>query len=617
MTVDHPPSPAPARAPTPPLAAPGRAAFGRAWTEQRAGVILLSTAVVLLLLVLAALTERAVHQGDVLRGVSADGVDLSGMSEREALAALQRSSYRIRTRPITLHAGTHELSIDPSALGLTVDARATVRAAREDGRSHNPLAQLAGTVLRRFRNDEVSMVVRFDRDRFDGVLDGWVAQTGKGLVDGGLRFEGTKVIVIPPKAGIGIGRGEARAAIVAALRRGESDAGTLTIGRTTPAIDAADAHAAARRARRVLAAPVTVIVDRTPLVLTPGQVAATLATQVVRSHLELRADPEGLRVALGPALAALETAPKDATFAVNGSAVSVVAAVTGRQVDLEAVSREITRGRHRFDAPRREVQPARSTAWAEGLHITDLVSSFTTNHPCCAPRVTNIHRAADTITGAIVDPGQTFSLNNALGPRTAEKGYVAAPSIGADLEYEDAVGGGVSQLSTTLFNAVFFGCYQDVTHTVHALYIARYPMGREATLNYPSIDNRFRNDTGAGVLIRTSYSATSITVSLYGSKEGRTCRAEGPNVLSTTPPEVKLVDDPTLPAGTTKELAPGHTGYVVENFRIISRPGQPDQRERYLEHYAMTPTKIANGTGPPAPPPTVPAPPPTVPPPKP
>lgn len=608
MTVENPPSPAPPRAATPPLAAPGRAALGRAWTEQRTGLVLLAVATTLLVLVLATLTERALHQGDVLRGVSAGGVDLSGMSEREALAALQRSSQRLLTRPITLRAGSRALSVDPSALGLTVDERATVRAAREDGRNHNPVDQLVGTVARRLRNDQVSMVLHFDRDRFDGVLDGWVAQTGRGLVDGGLRFEGTNVVVIPPKAGIGIDRGEARAAVIGALRRGESDAGTLAIGRTTPAIDTADVHAAARRARRVLAAPVTVTVDTTPLVLTPGQVAATLSTQVVSSHLELRADPEGLRAAFGPRLAALETAPADATFAVSGTSVSVVPAVVGQQVDLEGVARQIARGRHQFAAPRRQVPPARSTAWAEGLHITELVSSFTTNHPCCAARVTNIHRAADTINGLIVEAGQTFSLNNALGPRTAEKGYVSAPSIGADLEYEDAIGGGVSQVSTTLFNAVFFGCFKDVTHTVHALYITRYPMGREATLNYPSIDNKFRDDSSSGVLIRTSHTGTSITVSLYGNKEGRTCRAEGPNVLSTTPPEIKLIDDPTLPLGTTKELDPGHAGYVVENFRIISRVGQPDQRERYLEHYAMTPTKIANGTGPPPPPPPVPPP---------
>jgi vancomycin resistance protein YoaR len=180
----------------------------------------------------------------------------------------------------------------------------------------------------------------------------------------------------------------------------------------------------------------------------------------------------------------------------------------------------------------------------------------------------------------------------------------------------------VSQLSTTLYNASFFGCYQDVTHTVHALYISRYPMGREATLNYPSIDNKFRNDTDAGVLIRAYYSNSSITVALYGSKAGRTCRAEGPNVLETIPVEREYVDDPALPVGAERQLSQGSTGYVVENFRIISRVGQPDVRERYVERYQMARAKYARGTGPPpastttVPPPVapvVPPPPPTVP----
>ena len=136
--------------------------------------------------------------------------------------------------------------------------------------------------------------------------------------------------------------------------------------------------------------------------------------------------------------------------------------------------------------------------------------------------MTNIHLAADT---SRHDRGARSDLQpQRCSARTTDKGY-RSPGIGANLEFEDSVGGGVSQLSTTLFNAVFFGCYEDVTHTVHALYISRYPMGREATLNYPSIDNKFRNDSHSGVLIRAFYSGTSVTVALYGSKEGRSCRA--------------------------------------------------------------------------------------------
>jgi vancomycin resistance protein YoaR len=565
----------------------------------------------LAIVVFATVAERVVHRDEVLPGVRAGGVDLGGLSEREALAALQHTGTELLTRPITLTAGSKRLSVDPSAVGLQVDERATVRAAREAGRADNPVDQLLGAALRRIRPDDVPMVVRFDEDRFAGVLDGWVAATGKGLVDGGLRFEGTTVVEIPPQSGTGIGRAATRARVVETLEAGRSNAGTLAIGPTTPAVDAADVTRAARRARALLAAPVVVTVTGFPLTLTPEQVAPTLSTEVVASRLDLKVDPNLLRIALGPPLGNLETAPKNADFAINGTAVSVVPAVIGKQLDLNAVADQIADGHHAVTAGLHDVPPARTTEWAQKLNITELVGTFTTRHAAGQPRVTNIHRGADVINGTILEPGQTFSLNEALGPRTTAKGYVEAPQIGADLEYEDSVGGGVSQLSTTLYNAVFFGCYQDVTHTVHALYISRYPMGREATLNYPSIDNQFRNDSSSGVLIRTYYSSTGITVSLYGNKEGRSCRAEGPHILQTIPPEVEYVADPALPAGQEKPIESGHTGYVVENFRIISRPGQPDKRERYVERYSMSKTKIARGTG--GAPPSTTAPPPTAP----
>jgi vancomycin resistance protein YoaR len=419
------------------------------------------------------------------------------------------------------------------------------------------------------------------------------------------------VAEIRPRAGVGIDRDDAERRIVAALRSGTADLGALRIGPTRPAIGPAEVAAAARSARRLLAAPVQIVTGASTLTLQPTDLGPTLRTQIVNSRLTLRVDVASLRAALGPALVAVETVPKDATFAVSGTTVSIVPSVDGVTVGLTRVADEIARGHHHVIAPTRTTPPARTTEWAQNLNITELVYSFTTQHPCCQPRVDNIHLAADTINGTIVEPGQTFSLNGALGPRTTEKGYKLAPGIGANLEFEDSVGGGVSQLSTTLFNAVFFGCYEDVTHTVHALYISRYPMGREATLNYPSIDNKFRNDSPFGVLIRTSYSGTSVTVSLYGNKGGRTCTADGPHVLQTIPIEPEYIDDPALPVGTQKLISHGSTGYVVENFRIIHYGDnqQPDIRQRFRERYSMAKAKIARGTGLPTTTTTVPPPP--------
>jgi len=168
-----------------------------------------------------------------------------------------------------------------------------------------------------------------------------------------------------------------------------------------------------------------------------------------------------------------------------------------------------------------------STEDAQALGPFGRVSSFTTRHPCCQNRVTNIQLIARATNGAMVMPGQTFSLNSRVGRRTEAKGYKRAGAIiGGKVVCCDSpvnVGGGTSQFATTLWNAIFFGCYQDVFHQPHSLYFSRYPYVREATLGFPSPDVKFRNDSAAPVYIQTSYSSTSITVTLFGNNGGRKC----------------------------------------------------------------------------------------------
>ncbi len=126
-----------------------------------------------------------------------------------------------------------------------------------------------------------------------------------------------------------------------------------------------------------------------------------------------------------------------------------------------------------------------------------MVSTFTTHHPCCASRVTNIHTIANIVNGAIVMPGATFSLNKFVGPRDTKRGFVEAPMIEDGL-FEDSVGGGISQFATTMYNAVFFAGLKDITHTPHSYYISRYPAGREATVSYPEPNLIFQNDEPTG-----------------------------------------------------------------------------------------------------------------------
>jgi vancomycin resistance protein YoaR len=167
--------------------------------------------------------------------------------------------------------------------------------------------------------------------------------------------------------------------------------------------------------------------------------------------------------------------------------------------------------------PSKPVEQDGGTARVETLGITELVSEFTTNHACCESRVTNIHRIADIVRGAIIHPGERFSVNDFVGERTIEKGFVPAGAIQQG-HFKDDVGGGVSQFATTLFNAAFFAGLDFDDYQSHTIYISRYPYGREATINYPDVDLAVVNNTPYGILIWTAYDDTSITVEMYSTK---------------------------------------------------------------------------------------------------
>jgi vancomycin resistance protein YoaR len=216
---------------------------------------------------------------------------------------------------------------------------------------------------------------------------------------------------------------------------------------------------------------------------------------------------------------------QDASFTASGKGVSSTPGVNGWKVDttkgVAAVVAAVEKGATTAVVPVTVVKP-------KDKPVDQLIGIFTTYHPCCAARVTNIHEMAKLVDGHVVKPGATFALDKFAGERTTAKGFVPAPAIDEG-KLVQQVGGGVSQFSTTLYNAIWFAGLPSLTHQPHSKYIGRYPPGREATLDWQSIDNVFKNTTGSPIVIRASYTGTSLTVALYGHTGDR-------KVVSTTGP---------------------------------------------------------------------------------
>jgi vancomycin resistance protein YoaR len=252
--------------------------------------------------------------------------------------------------------------------------------------------------------------------------------------------------------------------------------------------------------------------------------------------------------------------------------------------------------------------PEFTTEEAEGLGITELLYTATTFY---APggdtknqnRIINIHRIADETNGAVVFPGATWSLNEYVGQRTEEDGYRRAGAViyrGPELgrivyccDHPANVGGGVSQFTTTLYNAIWWAGLEDVDHTPHSIWFSRYPMVREATLGYPTPDLVFRNNTEHGILIKTEYTDRSITVKIFGDNGGIIVEGITSDKRAFVEPYIYYEADPELAPGIEEVRTEGTPGFSADVTRIITYPDGTKTTEKWSWAYDPNPKVIA------------------------
>ncbi|MEO7746804.1 MAG: VanW family protein, partial [Actinomycetota bacterium] len=334
-------------------------------------------------------------------------------------------------------------------------------------------------------------------------------------------------------------------------------------------------------AKPAAAGPLRVVVGARTVTVPVSRLAPALSVVVTAGEPALNVDGALLEKAVRDIDPGLAKKPVDARIVLRGSTPTVVPGVVGQRVDPVALAAAVTTA---VGAPERTakvapavVQPELSTAKAKALGVTEQVSTFTTKFPVNPPRTNNIRIAARTLNGILVRPGELFSLNDALGRRTPGKGYQQAPVIDGGRLTKD-YGGGVSQVSTTLFNAVFFAGLDTVTHKPHSFYISRYPEGREATVSFPTVDQTFRNDSGHGILISTSVAERTITVSFYGTKVWDVEATKGPRTNVREPRTIQDASPGCVPQAAS-------VGFDVSVSRIFRRGGATVRTERFSTRY--------------------------------
>ncbi|HMJ15543.1 MAG TPA: VanW family protein [Polyangiaceae bacterium] len=532
--------------------------------------------------------ERAPHGvrvGEVLVG----GLDRAALEEE-----LRELDARLRRTPLSLVLAGHAFALNPEAVNFHVDVSATANAVFAAGRRGNVFVRTRAWVRRFFTPEVLPAVSTLDARRMQLQFDEWEALAiSERPFDGGLRVDGERIDLDPPRAGQRIDRDEARRRLETGLGNERRGSTVLTTVRYEPQLKPQDADRILARAEQLTRGAVELTNDE-------FGVSVRLEPHVLRNALRLHTqapappllefEPNVLERHLESLRRSVERAPRDAQFVIDArDRVSIVPSQQGTHIHTRHLAHALLEA---AASPARSgplpvelgVEPALHTDAALALHIERLVAEFSTSHACCQPRVQNIHRIAQLLDGALVKPGETFSLNARVGERTTKNGFVPAPSI-QDGEMVDTVGGGVSQFATTFFNAVFHAGYDIIERQPHTYWFSRYPMGHEATLSWPKPDVIFKNDSAAGVLVKTLYSDTRITVKLYGNNGGRTVKARVSPRQDIVQSEVELVPNPDVPVTEEKVKEAGMEGWsVIVGRKITFADGRTKEEQRKVTY---------------------------------
>ncbi|NLS45276.1 MAG: hypothetical protein GX969_06030 [Firmicutes bacterium] len=298
--------------------------------------------------------------------------------------------------------------------------------------------------------------------------------------------------------------------------------------------------------------------------------------------------------------------PEDAAFIINqDDTVTIKPSITGRRLDLQdfgsRIRRLLTRGSDRTLVLTVEpIIPRFTTRQAEDMGIKECISKFATSFDSGnKPRVHNIKEAASAIDRTILGPGETFSFNKVVGPRSAETGYLEAP-IMIDDDLVPGIGGGICQVSSTLYNAALLANLTIVARGNHSMVPAYIAAGRDATVAYDYIDLKFRNDGENYILIKFFVTESTVTSKIYG------CIPDAPNrkvsvvtvINEKIPPGIIEKEDPLLAPGDKIVEDEGAWGYIVTVYRVVEHEGIEQSRERISrDRYRPRPKRIRVGTG--------------------
>jgi vancomycin resistance protein YoaR len=562
--------------------------------------------VVVLVLVLCGTVLGLAFAGSSTRlpaGVRIAGVDVGGLTTSAAQSLLERRANALEHRPVTFRAAGHTWRFTPSQLGVRVSWHGAVESARQAGAGFGPLRGFKRLDVRVFGADVTPQTQVFDT-ALQYVLDRIATVVDVRHRDASIALRRLRPAMVPAETGRKLDRPAAATAIVGGLASLTREPVTLPVRLDPPRVRADDLVVVAAEVKTALSAPVHVSVGRTAWRIYPRKIAKLLELPA-NGRRDLRIGGPGATRWFAGLARQVNRPAVDASWAITSHGIRVVPDRPGYTLDVGRSARAFLRAVLVTDPSLRTAslvaaiqQADRTTADAQTMHIQAPVSSYQTFYGGDPNRIHNVQLVAHLIDGHVIAPGATFSFNEATGARTAAKGFKEAPVI-INGELQTGLGGGVCQVSTTVFNAAYEAGLPITARTNHALYISHYPQGRDATVNYPDVDLKFVNDTGHWLLLRTWVGPSSLTVALYGTPVHRRVVSDVAPLVDRGPPPVTQVPNADLVQGERVVEDSGEPSRTTSvRRRVFSADGKLLHDTVFYSSYRAEPEIVEVGTKP-------------------
>ena len=557
---------------------------------------------------------QLVYAGRIFPGVTVAGVDVSGMAPDDAALKLSESlSYPISGKVLFRQADKAWVS-SPVQLGMVFDPSASARTAYDLGRSGGLFAALDGEIRARGFGYDIAPVIIFDQRVAYQYLQGLAKQVDQPEVEAGLQINGSSVTAVPGQTGRTLNVDATLSNLSLQLQTFRDGEVPLSIREVQPTI--MDVSAQAVAAQQIISQPLQLTVpnaqtgDPGPWVFQPEVLAHMIGVEQVQDgnsmSVQLVLNRDTLQQMLSNIESQVDRQAANARFHFDdgtGQLIALSSSTTGRTLDIgasiKAINDALLRGEHSAQLVVKETQPAvPDTSTAQQLGITGLLpngvqtSYFYGSH---AERIQNITTAASRFDGVLVAPGEIFSMGDTLGDVSLDNGFTEALIIYGGRTIK-GVGGGVCQVSTTLFRTVFFAGFPVVERIPHAYRVSYYEetasgidpkyAGLDATVYFPLVDFKFKNDSPYWILMETYVDSGSLTWKLYSTYDGRTTNwtTTGPqNIVKA--PDALFKQNADLNPGQITQTDYAANGADVTVDRTVLKNGAVYFQDEFKTHY--------------------------------